>query len=80
MLEQPKPGNKIRNQNFLSDGPRIFNILPKDLRSLQDSMEVFKKKFDQFLSVIPDRPRIGEGSKCHSNTLDKAIREWNYSL
>ena len=79
-LEQYDFGKKIRNQSFLSVGPRIFNVLPQELRALNDSMSVFKEKFDQFLSIIPDRPRINEGSKMNSNSLDKAIKEWNQKL
>ena len=76
-LEQYDFGKKIRNQSFLSVGPRIYNVLPQELRALNDSMSAFKEKFDQFLSIIPDRPRIDEGSKMYSNSLDKAIKEWN---
>ena len=61
ILEQIKPGKRVRNQSFLSAGPRIFNVLPKELRSLQDSMSIFKSKFDEFFNIIPDRPRFGEG-------------------
>ena len=80
ILEQIEPEKRVRNQSFLSAGPRIFNVLPKELRALNDSMSVFKEKFDQFLSIIPDRPRIDEGSKKNSNSLDKAIKEWNHKF
>ena len=66
--------------DFLTVGPKIFNKLPTELRSLYDSMEVFKIKLDQFLEVIPDRPRIGYQTKMHSNSLHNAINEWNYSV
>ena len=76
-LEQYDLGKKVRNQSFLSVGPRIFNVLSRELRALNDSMSVFKEKLDQFLSIMPDRPRIDEGSRKYSNSLDKAIKEWN---
>ena len=81
ILETPdKNERSIRRQNFLSSGPRIFNTLPMELRSLQDSMDVFKKKLDQFVSIIPDKPRIGGDTKNNSNSLDGAIKEWNYTI
>ena len=79
MIESNKTSS-LSQHDFLSVGPKIFNKLPIELRTLSDSMEVFKIKFDQFLEVIPDRPRIGEHSKMYSNSLHSAVNDWNYSV
>ena len=69
-LEIPdKNEHRLRKSSFLSMGPKIFNALPRDLRNLDDSTDVFKSKFDDFLSLIPDYPRVDEGSLLHSNAL-----------
>ena len=70
--------NSIRKTSFQSLGPRLFNALPKDLRSLQDSMETFKLKFDKFLELLPDHPRIGEGTRQFDNSLEFQLSSWNW--
>ena len=44
------------------------------------SMESFNDKWDQYLALLPDSPRIDAGSKLHSNELDSVIRNWTWSL
>ena len=73
-----KDENKIRKTSFQSLGPCLFNALPKDLRSLQDSMDTFKLKFDKFLELIPDRPRFGEGTRQFDNSLEFQLSSWNW--
>ena len=61
-------------------GPELFNCIPSYLRDTEVSMDTFKTKLDEFLSLIPDSPRIDAGSKLHSNELDFAIKKWTWSL
>ena len=62
----------IRRNSFLIRAPELFNCLPAYIRDLSIWQETFKKRLDEFLSLIPDKPWIGEGSKSfHSNTLEK---------
>jgi hypothetical protein len=35
-------------------GPRLFNVLPKDLREEESTLETFKRRLDVFLGTIPD--------------------------
>ena len=70
----------LRQNSFTVRGPEVFNSLPKDLREIDSSMEVYKNKLDAFLSLLNDSPRISHGSKHHSNNLDIVISEWNWSL
>ena len=60
--------NKLKEQAFQINGAKLFNILPSWLRnqsinSKQSNLcvqgpEDFKAKLDQYLSSIPDQPRI----------------------
>ena len=51
----------MRDQTFQINAARLFNILPKYLRNLQNcGPEKFKIELDQFLSRIPDEPKVVE--------------------
>ena len=47
--------NTLRDQSFSCMGPRLFNLLPKDLKNL-DSLPLFKSSLDTFLKSFPDTP------------------------
>ena len=78
-LEVPrkKPDSKLRLNSFIIKGLAIYNCLPPDLRLLEDNMEIFKTNLDQFLSLIPDNPRI-DGGGC--NELEERLKRWIWSL
>ena len=71
---------KVRSECFQVCGPTLYNCLPKELRSLEGSMETYKTKLDKYLSILPDRPHLDEGSMLHSNELDAGIRQWIWSI
>ena len=49
----------MRESSFQVAGPRLFNSLPKSIRNLTKiSVDEFKGKLDQFLSEIPDQPKV----------------------
>ena len=62
--------SKLRCDSFCVRGPKLFNSLPAVLRNMTCSMDTFKDNLDQYLSLLPDKPRIDEGCKLHSNSLD----------
>jgi hypothetical protein len=75
----------LRNQSFQIHGPQLFNTLPKHLRNMKRcSVLEFKEKLDQYLTLIPDQPIIGNliPSTCDlfslspSNSLIDQIREF----
>ena len=40
-------------------GPRLFNILPVELRNLKNiSVKAFKRTLDRYLATVPDEPLI----------------------
>ena len=79
-INNGKSTSALREASFYIYGPKVFNALPKDLREIDTSMETFKSKLDDFLTLIPDIPRICSGSKLDSNDLDRRIAEWNWRL
>jgi hypothetical protein len=48
----------MRENSFQVSGARLFNSIPKKIREIKQSQEDFKAALDQYLSGIPDQPRI----------------------
>ena len=67
----------IREGSFQKQGPKLFNILPRELRNMTKcGVDDFKSKLDEFLNKIPDQPRCPEmipvamtPEGIHSNSL-----------
>ena len=49
----------LREQGFQINGARLFNILPREIRDMKYHQEDFKEALDEYLSGVPDQPRIG---------------------
>ena len=56
---------KIRHNSFFYKGPQLYNLLPIDLRQVeeivnpsQSHVDNFKRRLDKFLSQIPDQPTV----------------------
>ena len=79
-VQVPRTKTKLRLESFAVRGPEVFNSLPKELRNETGSMEMFKKKLDEFLYSIPDIQRITAGSSLHSNSLQSQIKGWTWQL
>ena len=47
-----------KDSSFVYRGPKLFNCLPKDIRSFGGTPEAFKAKLDKFLKSIPDKPLL----------------------
>ena len=55
----PQKSKNIRHAGLSIKGPRLFNILPVELRNLSDiTVEEFKRELDRYLTSIPDEPLI----------------------
>jgi hypothetical protein len=48
----------IRDRSLVCEGPRLFNILPRDLRDMDSSFDSFKWRLDKWLENVPDHPRV----------------------
>ena len=82
-LEIPlsKETSSMRRNSIHIRGPELFNSLPSFLRDLTISQDSFKCKLDEYLTMIPDIPRLGiELRSLHSNRLDHVIRQWEWKL
>ena len=55
----PASAKNIRYSSFGVIGPKLFNIMPKEIRNLFDcSLDKFKHKLDSFLQTVPDEPLV----------------------
>ena len=65
-IEIPKLNHKarkaiqtIKEESFNTNGPALFNSLPKEIRNMKNcSLDEFKAKLDQYLQKLPDQPKI----------------------
>ena len=48
----------LRDRAFVATGPKLFNVLPIEIRQFDGSLFTFKKKLDAFLENIVDRPPL----------------------
>ena len=66
----------LADQSFAVRGPKLFNELPKDLRSVDRSFDAFKGRLDKFLSSVPDQPSLpGYYQQVVSNCLLDQIQQ-----
>ena len=71
----------VHNIGISIRGPELFNLMPAHIRDPNILQETFKKRLDEYLALIPDRPRIGYQYKSvHSNRLDDTIRQWRWTI
>ena len=66
----------LADQSFGVRGPKLFNELPKSLRTTEMSLDTFKRRLDEFLSYIPDQPfLLGYHQRAASNCLWDQIQQ-----
>ena len=54
-----------KNHSFQTNGPVLFNLLPKAIRNMKKcTEEEFKEKLDTYLQKVPDKPG-GQALKLH---------------
>ena len=49
---------RLKEDSFAVRGPRLFNVIPSELRNFTGTADTFKRKLDLFLKDIPDRPAL----------------------
>ena len=76
----PNYVKSIRINSFQVQGPALFNILPRDIRDSEASMEGWKILLDKFLENIPDCPITSDldSGLCDRNTAcpTNSVYEW----
>ena len=48
----------LRENSLPMRGPRLFNILPPEIRSYSGELNGFKNQLDRVLSLVPDQPSL----------------------
>ena len=52
----PKYVQTLRENSFCVRGPKVFNELTAELRNFQGSLEAFKRRLDNYLATVDDKP------------------------
>ena len=63
----------LKDDSLCVRGPKLFNCLPAELRDVNFSFESFKRKLDDFLSKIPDKPSLPGPSYSQSARTNSII-------
>jgi hypothetical protein len=69
----------LRDQSFQSEGPKLFNSLPREIRNLESTAETFKLHLDKFLESIPDHPAVPghiPAAQRLSGQRSNSVRDW----
>ena len=61
----------LKDLSFVVRGPKLFNVLPFELRDLSLSPDRFKSNLDRYLSRVPDRPCLPnyDGQNVDTNSI-----------
>ena len=55
----PSTFQSLRYSSFGVVGPRLFNVLPVNIRNISGcTVETFKLHLDRFLATVPDEPQV----------------------
>ena len=60
--------NTLRDKSFSCNGPRLFNLIPKELKEIE-SLPLFKSKLDYLLKQFPDNPPTPGYVTLNNNSL-----------
>ena len=52
----------LKECSFSVNGPKIFNMMPRNVRDFDGSLHSFKKKLDKYLEVVADEPGVAGGN------------------
>ena len=52
----------LKECSFSVSGPKLFNIMPRNVRDFNGSLHSFKNKLDKYLEVIADEPGVAGGN------------------
>ena len=70
----------LKEKSFCSEGPKLFNALPRCIRDCTLSKDSFKSLLDSFLELIPDQPAGKDweqpGAFNNSDKASNSIQFW----
>ena len=67
-----KPNSKpqtMYDNSFAVVGPKLWNLVPKQIRFINTSVEDFKRHLSKFLELFPDHPPVNGYSRATNNSL-----------
>ena len=59
----------LYDNSFAIMGPRLWNLVPKQIQFINTSVEDFKCKLSKFLDLFPDQPPTSGYSRINNNSL-----------
>ena len=77
-VPEPRKGcsrraKKLRSESFAIRGPKLFNLIPAELRNFSSNkISGFKNRLDKFLSKIPDEPTV-DGYQCQRSETSNSL-------
>ena len=63
----------IRDDTLAVRGPKLFNAMPIEIRSLTGTLEQFKAHLDKFILTVPDEPQLPGYQRTGSNSLVEQV-------
>ena len=80
LSSSPASVRNARESSLQVKGARLFNLVPKEIRDLKTSVNVFTKSLDEWLASVPDEPTIqGRNRAANTNSLIDQIAMINPS-
>ena len=52
----------LKEHSFSVFGPKLFNMMPRNIRDFDGTLDSFKNKLDKYLETIADEPGIVGGN------------------
>ncbi len=69
----------IEADSFINFGPKLFNCLPRQIRDTTNCItEVFKKKLNGFLQMLPDEPPIPHNPQTRGAASNSVLDQLKY--
>ena len=59
----------LYDNSFAVVGPRLWNLVPKQIQLINTSVGDFKCKLSKFLDLFPDQPPVNGYSRINNNSL-----------
>jgi ribonuclease P/MRP protein subunit RPP40 len=69
----------MKESAFQTEGPRLFNSLPREVRNIKGCLQTFKSHLDAFLETVPDQPAtpgLVPGAQKLSGAPSNSVRDW----
>ena len=73
----------LREQSFQVNGAKLFYSIPKKIRNIKFHQDEFKEALDNYLSLVPDQPKMGalvpEATDQLSGRQSNSLLAWTHN-